>query len=293
MYGKIIKNDIRRSKLITATIAIFIALAALLTSLATALSIDLLGAIDNFMLQAKTPHYMQMHSGNVDMDRLAVFADSQKNVKDYQVSEFLNIEGAEIVIGDNTLAESVQDNGLTVQNSKFDFLIDLDGEIVLPPDGEIYVPIYYMREGKAHKGDKATICGIPFKVAGFIRDSQMNPAMISSKRFLVSRNDFERVRKFGRLENIIEFRFIDNSIPVTNFETAYMDAGIEANGPSSITYALFKVANASTDGIMIAVLVLVSVLVIIVTFLCIRFTLLAKIEEDYREIGVMKAIGIR
>lgn len=293
MYGKIIRNDMRRSKLITATIAIFIVLASLLTSLASALSIDLLGAIDNFMLQAKTPHYMQMHSGDVDMDRLATFAVNQKNVKDYQVSEFLNIEGAEIVIGENTLAGSVQDNGLTVQNSKFDFLISLNGEVAQPSDGEIYVPIYYMREGKAREGDKATICGVPFKVAGFIRDSQMNPAMISSKRFLVSRNDFEKVRGFGRLENIIEFRFIDNSIPVTNFETAYMDAGIEANGPSSITYALFKIANASTDGIMIAVLVLVSVLVIIVTFLCIRFTLLAKIEEDYREIGVMKAIGIR
>ena len=132
MYGKIIRNDIRRSKLITATIAIFIVLAALLTSLASSLSIDLIGAIDNFMLQAKTPHYMQMHSGDVNLDRLAEFAASQKNVEDYQVSEFLNIEGAEIVIGENTLAGSVQDNGLTVQNSRFDFLISLNGEVVLP-----------------------------------------------------------------------------------------------------------------------------------------------------------------
>jgi len=30
-----------------------------------------------------------------------------------------------------------------------------------------------------------------------------------------------------------------------------------------------------------------------IAFMCIRFTLLAKIEEDYREIGVMKAIGLR
>lgn len=293
MYGKIIRNDIRRSKLITATITVFIILAALLTSLAVGMSIDLLGAIDNFMLQAKTPHYMQMHSGNINQDRLAAFAAGQSNVEAYQVSEFLNIEGAEIVIGKKTLAESVQDNGLAVQNPKFDFLIGLNGKIVQPSDGEIYVPIYYMREGKAQIGDAVTVCGIPFQVAGFIRDSQMNPAMISSKRFLVSQNDFEKVREFGKLENIIEFRFIDDSIAVTDFETAYVDAGIEANGPSSITYALFKIANASTDGMMIAVLILISVLVIGVTFLCIRFTLLAKIEEDYKEIGVMKAIGMR
>ena len=44
---------------------------------------------------------------------------------------------------------------------------------------------------------------------------------------------------------------------------------------------------------MIAVLLLISVLVIAIAFLCIRFTLMAKIEDDYREIGVMKAIGLR
>lgn len=51
--------------------------------------------------------------------------------------------------------------------------------------------------------------------------------------------------------------------------------------------------NGITDGIMIAVLVLIGMLVILVAFLCIRFTLLATVEEDYKEIGVLKAIGMR
>ena len=44
---------------------------------------------------------------------------------------------------------------------------------------------------------------------------------------------------------------------------------------------------------MIAVILLISLLVVAIAFMCIRFTLLTKIEEDYREIGVMKAIGLR
>ena len=51
--------------------------------------------------------------------------------------------------------------------------------------------------------------------------------------------------------------------------------------------------NGLSDGLMIAVLLLISALVVAIAFLCIRFTLLAKIEEDYREIGVLKAIGLR
>ena len=76
------------------------------------------------------------------------------------------------------------------------------------------------------------------------------------------------------------------------FETAYASAGLEANGPT-VTYTLFKTMNALSDGMMIAVILLVSALVVAIAFMCIRFTLLAKIEDDYREIGVMKAIGLR
>ena len=42
---------------------------------------------------------------------------------------------------------------------------------------------------------------------------------------------------------------------------------------------------------MIVVILLVSFLVVVITFLCIRFTLLARMEDDYQEIGVLKAVG--
>ncbi|MGL5437929.1 MAG: FtsX-like permease family protein [Lachnospiraceae bacterium] len=292
MYGKIIKNDIKKGKLITVTITAFILLAALLTSLAAALIVNLFGAIDNLMLEAKTPHFMQMHSGDVDLARLENFANTQSNVETFQILEFLNIEASEIIIGEHSLAGSVQDNGLSVQSEKFDFLLDFNGDIVYPADGEIYVPVYYMKEGQAVIGNTVSIHGVTFTVAGFLRDSQMNSEIVGSKRFLVSNNDFEKVRDFGKLEYLIEFRFIDGS-SISAFEAAYIKADLEANGPSPVSYALIKMANAITDGIMIAVLMLISILVIVVTFLCIRFTLLAKVEEDYREIGVLKAVGLR
>lgn len=292
MYRKLITNDIKKSKLITITITAFILLAAMLTSLAAILSVSLFTSIDAMMENAKTPHLLQMHSGEINMPQLARFADQQKNIEDFQVTAFLNVEGAEIVIGDHSLAGSIQDNGLSVQSQRFDFLLGLDGNIIHPSKGEIYVPIYYMKSGQANLGDSVMIHGVPFTVAGFLRDSQMNASMISSKRFLVHEDDFERVKEFGKMESLIEFRLTDPSA-ASALEAAYLSAGLPANGPPAITYSLFKMANAIDDGIMIAVLMLISALVIVVGFLCIRFTLLAKIEEDYREIGVLKAIGLR
>lgn len=292
MYQKIIKNDIRKSKLITAMIMAFILVAAMLTALAASLTVNLFGAIDNMLLSAKSFHYMQMHTGDVDMEQLKSFADANDNVENYQVLKFLNIEGADIVIGDNSLAGSIQDNGLSVQGEKFDFLLNLNGEVIHPADGEIYVPIYYMQKGNVALGDTVTIHGISFTIAGFLRDSAMNAGLVSSKRFLVNQTDFERVREFGQLEYLIEFR-LEKHVSFPAFEAAYLDAGLPANGPPAITYNQVKMINGITDGIMIAVLVLIGILVILVAFLCIRFTLLAKIEEDYKEIGVLKAVGMR
>ena len=291
MYYRIIRNDMVKSKAITLTTMLFVAAAALLISLAAILVVNLAGAIDTLMTRAQTPHFMQMHAGALDMERLAAFAEQQEAVADFQVLEFLNMDGAQIVFPGGSLEGSVQDNGFAVQSEQFDFLLDLDGKIIQAADGELYVPVNYLQDGTTYAGDRVVVAGQPFTVAGFHRDSQMNSLLSSSKRFLVSHNDFAALKDFGSVEYLIEFRLQDLAA-LGAFETAYTAAGLEANGPT-ITYPLFRMLNGLSDGLMIAVILLVSLLVVAVAFLCIRFTLLAKIEDDYREIGVMKAIGLR
>jgi putative ABC transport system permease protein len=291
MYYRTIRNDIQRNKAITLAIMVFVAAAAMLVSLAAILVINLSGAIDTLMTRSKTPHFMQMHAGELDMVRLVSFVDQQSEIDDYQVVEFLNMDGAQIIFEERSLAGSVQDNGFSVQNERFDYLLDLESNIIHVSDGEIYVPVTYLQEGLASVGDKLRVSGKEFTVAGFLRDSQMNSLLSSSKRFLVNEKDFAEIKDLGNIEYLIEFRLNDLT-KLGAFETAYTTAGLESNGPT-ITYPFFKMLNGLSDGLMIAVILLVSALVVAVAFLCIRFTLLAKIEEDYREIGVLKAIGLR
>ncbi|GIQ71369.1 ABC transporter permease [Xylanibacillus composti] len=291
MYFRIIRNDVAKSKATTWTTMMFVAAAGMLVSLAAVLAVHLAGALDTLMTTAKTPHFMQMHAGELDRERLAAFAEQHDLVEDFQVLEFLNIDGTQIKLGEQSLAASVQDNGFSIQSEKFDFLLDLDGNIIQASPGELYVPITYMKDDFAKIGDKAVISGKEFAVAGFLRDSQMNATLSASKRFLVSQQDYEAIRSMGSVEYLIAFRLKDLS-QLGAFETAYASAGLEANGPT-VTYPLFQMVNALSDGMMIGLILLVSMLVVTISLLCIRFTLLAKIEEDYREIGVLKAIGLR
>lgn len=291
MYLRILRNDMRRSTAITLTTLLFVAAATMLVALAAVLVVNLSGAIDTLMLQAKTPHFTQMHAGELDTVRLAAFAQQHEAVADFQALEFLNLDGAQVVFASGSLATSIQDNGLAMQSVRFDFLLDLDGEVITCADGDIYLPLTYIQSGIARVGETVTVAGKRFTIAGALRDSQMQPLLSSSKRFLVSPNDFTALKQFGSTEYLIEFRLHDMD-KLGAFEAAYTAAGLEANGPT-LTYPLFRLFNGLADGLMLAVILLVSVLVIAIAFLCIRFTLLAKIEDDYREIGVMKAIGLR
>lgn len=291
MYSRIIRNDIRNSKVSALTTMIFVAAAAMLVSLSAILIVNLTGAIDTLMTRAKTPHFVQMHSGELDRERLKAFAGKNDKVQDWQVLDFLNVEGARITIDGRPLTDSVQDNGFSTQSGQFDYLLDLDGQVITVRDGEVYVPVSYLKDGSAKAGSIVRVGGTSLTVAGFLRDSQMNSLLASSKRFLVSPHDYIAIQPSGSTEYLIEFRLKDLSA-LSAFEADYTAAGLEANGPA-ITYTLFRILNAISDGLMIGVILLASVLVVIIAFLCIRFTLLAAIESDYREIGVMKAIGLR
>ncbi|MFS0820096.1 ABC transporter permease [Bacillus sp. 1P02SD] len=291
MYFRLIRNDIVKSKIITFTTMIFVAAASMLVSLAAILIVNLTGALDTLMTKAEAPHFMQMHAGEMDRERLHSFAEENDNVEEYQIVEFLGMDGSQFILGDNSLANSVQDNGLSIQNEKFDYLLDLNGNIINVSDGEIYVPVAYMRDNTTKVGDTAVISGKEFTVAGFLRDSTMNSSLSASKRFLVSNQDYAELKDLGNIEYLIEFRLKDFS-KIGEFESEYASLGLEANGPT-VTYTLFKMMNAISDGMMIAVILMISALVVAIAFMSIRFTLLAKIEDDYREIGVMKAIGLR
>ncbi|MEO1770775.1 ABC transporter permease [Candidatus Enterococcus ferrettii] len=291
MYFRIIRNDVRQSKLITITTTIFVTVAALLVALATILSINLLGSIDTLLEKSEVAHYLQMHAGDLDEERMKQFVENNENIDRYEDSIFLNVEGSKIQIGDYNFSDSVVDNGLATQNRQLDYLLDLTNQPIKPKPGELYVPISLKKSGIAKIGDKVTIAGRKFKVNGFVRDGEMNSPMTGSKRFLVHQQDFDALVSSGTPEHLIQFRLKDLS-KLNDFQSSYEKAGLEMNGPT-VTHHLFRLASAISDGMLIAILLLVSLLVVLMTFMCIRFTLLAKIEADYQEIGVMKAIGMQ
>lgn len=290
MERRMIINDIKANKLVSAATCIFMAVTAMLLGLSILLYASLADSIDSLMTEAKTPDFLQMHTGELDEDDVNSFSQQREDIEAMQICTFLNLQNSQISIGNESFENNMQDNGLSCQSSLFDYLVDADNKVIYPSEGEVYVPVCYRKEYGIKSGDVMRIGKEELIVAGFLRDSQMNSMMASSKRFLISELDYERLRQLGSEEYLIEFRLKDGS-DINAFATAYKDAGLPDNGPT-ITYPLIRMMNALSDGMMILVVLLVSVVVLLISMLCIRYIILTQLEKDKTGIGMLKAVGI-
>ncbi|MGN5653107.1 ABC transporter permease [Bacillus sp. Brlt_9] len=297
MIRRMLKRDFSQNKMIITILFMFIMLSSLLMASASSNVINLLNSMDQLFKVSNAPHFVQMHAGEINQKSIDSFVAKTPFVKKQQTAEMVQISGSNIFINKKNEAEhnSVMDISFVKQNSKFDFLLNLNNEVIDVGKGEIGVPIYYMQKYNLRIGDKIWVVKnnkeLEFTISEFVRDVQMNPSIVSSKRFVISDEDFERIKgNFEESEYLIEFQLTDVN-KINEFETLYQSSNLPQKGPS-ITYSLFKTLNSLTDGIIAAVLIIISALLMLIAMLCIRFTITTSMEEDYREIGVMKAIGI-
>lgn len=290
MLKKLLWNDLRQNKLMSAATVFFMTISAALVILTSLLFTNLLGTIDSLMDKAMVPDLMQMHAGKMEEGELSRFVRNHSEVQDWQICRFLNLDNSRIILGGHNMVDSTQDNGLYVQSEQFDFLLGMDGEFpeVLP--GEVYVPVCYRTQYGLTVGEEMMIGSQRLIIAGFIRDAQMNAMMASSKRFLVNIADYERLSGEGQEEYLIEFLLRDRA-DLNAFQTAYADQGLPANGPV-ITRPLIRMINALSEGMMIFVILLVSIIVLLISMLCIHFILSIQMERDRKEVGMLKALGI-
>ena len=158
-------------------------------------------------------------------------------------------------------------------------------------DGEIYVTAEIFRSDKNdfHEGSKIKITlgntTREFTLKGYTKDALFGSPMIGMTRFLVSENDFKLFK------NESNTRFYSQAVYAD--DDSFMDKYNELN--------LQTITNVDRSGIksmyimdmlIAAVILIVSICLILISMVILRFTINFTVSEEFREIGVMKAIGI-
>lgn len=295
-------NDLRRNKLLNMTLFMFVLVSSLLMAMGVMTIERLTGSLDQIYEIAKPPHYMQMHVGDINKHQVETFVDKEEMVESYQIQDMVNIDGAfiEFQRQDHTLGSlngSLLDNYFVVQNHKFDYLLNTNNEIVDIKDSEIGLPLLYARKHGLQVGDQIELLltdeTFTFEVTQILRDAQMGSSLASSIRFALSSNDYQAVKeKASNHESIISFR-LNNLDRIDEFSGKYnLEENMMPKEGVGISLSLIKLVNSIGDGFMSGVIIFVGLSLMTIAIINMKFAIQSTIQEELREIGTLKAIGI-
>ncbi|MCY7289786.1 MAG: ABC transporter permease [Cryobacterium sp.] len=296
-------NDLVKNKGVNVALFVILTMTAFLMATGAMVMERSVGSVDALFEQAKPPHFLQMHKGKFDAEAVSDFAGEHPEIKSWLIEDMLGFDGAAISwqrpgtdeAGD--FSGSLIDNLFVTQNEDFDFLIDGAGTIPRPVAGEVYVPVGYQLDFDLQVGDRLRIRTDPgsqeFTVRGFVRDSQMASSLSSATRFLVSEEGFEDLRSAGGgdSEVILEYRLSDTSM-TSEFQTAYESQDALPKNGQAVTYGMIRMINAFSDGLVALALIFVSGMLMVIALLNLRFVIRSTLEDEVRQVGVMKAIGL-
>ena len=91
MYWTLLKNDIKYNRLQSFNIAFFIILSVAFLAVAGQLTIRLNDSIHSLLEKAETPHLLQMHTGEINMERMKLFVESHPEIEEYQIFKYRSI----------------------------------------------------------------------------------------------------------------------------------------------------------------------------------------------------------
>ena len=290
-----IKKDLTRHRLISIALTICIMMTSFLATSAAQMIIQLNGSISELLHSAKAPDFVQMHDGTLNEKDIETFSSKQPMVKAHQIVPMIPIEHTNIRFGHEQAKAGVMDHLFVKQNRYFDFLLNEQNEKLAVNKGEVAVPIYFQQKYQLKIGETLLIekgsNQFSFRIKAFLRDAQMNPSLVSSKRFLLHHEDWDAMHQlFQKKEYLIEF-LLHDAAQADAFQAIYQSSQLPQQGPA-VTLPLLRMLNAMTDGMVIAILLLACMLLMSIALLSLHLAVTASIEEDEREIGILKVLGV-
>lgn len=293
MYLNILKKDLKRKKAMNMILLLFIILATMFVSSSVNNIINVTTALDSYFEMANVPDYFAVTVNK----NLAV--DIEETISAASAVDSYATENVLFLSPDNFIYE---DEDIVIEGGTNLIQSDICMNYFLS-DGRILETVrpgeFYMTESEADVlgvavGDKLTIeCNgmrREFVLADKIKDALLGSNQMSITRYIISEEDFAC---FLSAENTEEY-YGGNAVYLysSNMETLLPQIKpLVDNSVFTMDRAFMKFSYIF-DMIVVGILLVVSIILIIIAFVVLRFTISFTLSEEFREIGVMKAIGI-
>lgn len=294
MYLDILKKDLKRKKTMNVILLIFVILASMFVSSSVNNILVVSGTLDNFFEKAEMTDYFVGVTGEGSDKQLSQLLDNTDGVTSYKIEPFTVIDNKNLKFNGEKLTGN-EPIITPLSKSCINFFDENNNEITNISKGECYTLASVIDENNLKIGDTLEVTyndkTVNLRIKGYLKDAYLGSSMMSMSRILVNDADFDYLCKNS--DNTVNYTGYMGYINSTDID------GLEAELNSTNDVVLIFKGSASLvkmtyimDTVIAFVLLIVSVCLILISFAVLRFTINFTLEEEFREIGVMKAIGI-
>lgn len=293
MYLQILKKDLRRKKTMNIILLIFIILAATFIACSANNMVSVTTALDSFFDKAEVPDYWFCTKGKKEVEKYEHFA--KENQYDFRQQVFIQIDPKNVKVntGKREGEKFQYSNSVCMSQLKDSAkLFDKNDKVIEEvKKGEIYLTADLFHNSPNHFkiGDEITITDSgktrTFHIKGSMKDAMFGSSMLGKTKFLVSGEDY----RYFNEENAGKFYSVMTYTEDGKFLERFNK--LELNMFFSVNRSGLRVLYIM-DMVTAAVMLVVSICLILISMVILRFTINFTMSEEFREIGVMKAIGI-
>jgi putative ABC transport system permease protein len=295
MFFRILKKDLKRKKSMNIILLIFIILAT--TFLASSVNnlIVITDSIDYFMEKSKTPDYIISAYDRGENEEFDKWINTSKFINSYDIDRSTTLSKDAIEVKRDEKVQDFEPYGETLlqsQPKKYGKLLDDNGEEITLKSGEIAFSLADKSKNNLEVGDEVVITlgdiKKEFSIKMFTKDAIFGSSMNEMKRVLISDEDYEIFKSYKEASVINNYYIMSDDTNALGKEFRTIDCNTIINLDKSFISTSFIL-----DMLPSAVLIIVSLCLILISFLILRFTIIFTLQDDFKEIGVMKAIGLK
>lgn len=292
MFLRILKKDLKRRRTTNIIMVLFVILATMFVSSGISNVITVANGTDFYLDQADVGDYIII-TRDSERNCLDNMLETTEAINSYATEDFLFASSGNIFDPyDNELEASNMLLFQSFENSGMKFFTVDNEEPAILSNGHCYVTGSFLDLNNMEAGDIIVVkmgdTELELVIDGFVKDALLGSDFMGNTRILLSQEDMELLdsdEKNLQLRGQVCYIFTDD-IKAIDSAASSLD-NLEFHNDRSVIKMAYVM-----DMIVAFIVLILSVCLMIVSFVVLKFAINLTITEEYREIGVMKAIGI-
>lgn len=297
MIQRILVKDMKRRKSVNLILFLFITMATIFLASSVNNILVVMSSVDYYMDYAKVPDVSFFTAGDTEQEQIINWLEERTEIDDFGYNFLFSLEQRDVTILKGNQKVSFITDGISIYlgTTRMEYckVFDLNGNEVTLEDNEVALSQYMLDKNHLQVGDTLIIqvgdIKKELKIKTGLKDAAFGNSFVGINRILINQSNLKQYVEHN--SNDILYLYYANINKQLDFAKE-----LNLQGFKTVVQTIPKDTYTMVyafDLIMAALLILIGICLILIALLVLRFTLVFTVEEDYREIGVMKAIGIR